>query len=118
MPYYVWGAVGAVAPEVVRWYRIRRGSLAELWRWGYWFATVSYVGLGVALSDLLAKPEADAAFAVGLVTEFAILGGNVALDGLTQKGPLSEEFESRQAGRVAVVLQTLRSHSRYLVRYG
>lgn len=111
MPVYVWGAVGALAPEVVRWFRIaREGPPGEWKRVTYWLATVAYAALGAALAYLIGKGEPYAAFSTGVSTELAILG----LLNPKPDGPRSEEISQRPAGLLDPVLIPLRHHARYL----
>lgn len=75
MSTFLWGCVGAAAPEVVRWYRISRKAAPKEWgRPSYWLATAAYVALGGAFASLIAQPNGYAAFAAGLSTEFAVYG--------------------------------------------
>lgn len=112
MDTFVWGAVGALAPEIVRWFRIARDRTPSEWsRWSYWLTTVLYMCLAGGFALLVAQPSPYAAFAAGLTTEFSILG----LLGTTRRSSV-EEIRSRPATPARLMLALLRSHAAYLSR--
>jgi predicted lysophospholipase L1 biosynthesis ABC-type transport system permease subunit len=114
METFAWGAFGALAPEIVRWYRIARTETPAEWtRWSYWAATGSYVCLAGAFAGMVAQPSAYAAFAAGVTTEFAIVGllGSPGGTGI-------EELNTRPATPLRIALAALRSHAAYLSSNG
>jgi predicted Rdx family selenoprotein len=115
VPVYLWGSVGAVAPEIVRWLRIARSHTPGEWkRRSYWLATTAYLALGAALAYLIAKPEAGAAFAIGLAGEFIVLGGLAT----SKRAGGAEEISSAPADPLRVALVTLRRHASFLMPNG
>lgn len=118
---FLWGALGASAPEVVRWFRIAKvGTPGEWRRLSYWFATLAYVALGGLLALLVAKPDAYAAFMAGLTTEFAIAGALKMASTEAQvpapPGSLPEELTLRPAGPTTVVAAVVLRHASFLGR--
>jgi len=114
---FLWGMAGALAPEVVRWFRIvKSGATPAEWRNGeYWAATACYVLLGGLLASLIAQPNGYAAFITGLTTEFAIMGTlSASTPRRAHPGGSAEELATRDAGAVEAVLVMLRRHAAYL----
>lgn len=110
----LWGAIGAAAPEIVRWYRISRSETPGEWRrFSYWIATAAYVGLGALMALLIAQPNPYASFLTGLTTEFAVLGALNA-SGNTPPGHKVEEISTRPATPIRATLVALRCHATYL----
>ncbi|MGP8240359.1 MAG: hypothetical protein ACLQQB_01130 [Solirubrobacteraceae bacterium] len=99
----------------MRWIRIARSQIPGEWRHGfYWLATAAYLALGAALAYLIAKPQADAAFAIGLAGEFIVLGGLATAN----KDGSIEEISSTPAGSLRLALVTLRRHASFLTSNG
>jgi hypothetical protein len=112
---FLWGAIGAVAPEIVRWYRITKTGTPEEWkRAGYWIATLAYLALGGLMAVLVAKDDPYAEFIAGLSTEFVIVGAReAAMHGRDVAG---EEFASRPARFHDKILASFSAHASYLAR--
>jgi hypothetical protein len=111
---FVWGAIGAIAPEIVRWYRIAGSETPGEWRRAsYWFATVAYVLLGGVVASLVAQPNPFAAFVAGVATEFTVLGA-LAAGPRFNPGSRVEELAVRPANSFMATLVALRSHAVYL----
>ena len=123
MSIYAWGALGAIAPEVLRWRRIAfTGTPPEWKRRSYWLCTALYVGLAALFAALVAQPNPYAAFVAGTSAEFAILGawsastsGSTNADASAQE-PASEieELTSRPATVLDLAIQRGRKHAEYL----
>jgi hypothetical protein len=112
---YLWGSVGAAAPEVVRWLRIARNQTPNEWKHpSYWLATTAYLALGAALAYVIAKPEAGPVFAIGVAGEFIVLGGLAT----AKKDGNTEEISSAPAGSLHVALVMLRRHASFLMPNG
>ena len=110
LPVFLWGAVGALAPEIIRWFRIARDKAPDEWRRvSYWVATVFYVALGAGLAFLVGKSEPYAAFITGVTTELAILG---VLD--KDKAAGGEEFTTKDVSAFGSAAISLRRHASYL----
>jgi hypothetical protein len=108
------GALGALAPEIIRWRRIARSETPDEWRHlPYWFTTLAYVALAGFLASLVAQPNGYAAFITGLTTEYAIAG---VLD--EGRGRELEELGTAPATWADLVLSTLRRHATYLTQNG
>ena len=114
----LWGAAGALAPEVVRWFRIARDDSPQEWRrWSYWAATLAYIALGGLLAHLIAQPNPYAAFITGLSTEYAILGAvqSAMSSPNDADSGMPEELHTR-ATFISVATALLMRHASYLGR--
>jgi hypothetical protein len=81
---FVWGCIGGVAPEVVRWREIAQRRTPSEWRRvSYWVATIAYVPVAGVFASLVAEPTPYAAFVAGVTAQFGIKG---ALDATDSKG--------------------------------
>lgn len=108
------GALGAIAPEIVRWYRIARSETPDEWkRISFWVATAMYMGVAGGFAALIAQPEPYAALVAGATAEFAAAG-------LLRSGPNIpwEELNSRAASPVGAMFASLRRHAAYLTQNG
>jgi hypothetical protein len=113
MENFFFGAIGALAPEVLRWRRITRsGDPAEWGSLSYWLATLAYVALAGFMANLIAQPNPYAAFMTGLTAEYAIAG---AMTGSSGAG--SEELGMESATGFDWFVSTLRQHAGYLTNY-
>ena len=65
------GCVGAIAPEILRLYRLRN-TLVFNWSWGYIFISIIFVLLGGFVSYILEPSNRYAAFYTGISTPFII----------------------------------------------
>jgi len=105
-----WGALGAFAPEIVRWVRITRSETPAEWRRiSYWLATTAYIALGGLLAVLIAQPVGGAAFSMGVATEFVVLGAISVTPGSG-----TEEFVASPATRPSLLLVGIQQHATYL----
>ena len=114
METFVFGALGAVAPEIIRWYRIAHSETPDEWkRISFWAATAMYMGVAGMFAAVVAQPEAYAALAAGASTEFAAAG-------LLRPNPSIplEELSSRAASPFRTTLVSLRRHAAYLTQNG
>ena len=110
METFFWGAVGAIAPEIVRWWRIARSETPGEWtRASYWLATAAYLCLAGLMALLVAQPNPYAAFMAGLTAEFAIVGA-------LKPGPSLpiEELQKRSANLWTMSLVAIRRHAIFL----
>jgi hypothetical protein len=64
----MWGMLGALAPEIVRLYAIRRNPRRFRWTWFYVVVSLLFAGLGGALAVALPATTAWAALYVGVST--------------------------------------------------
>jgi hypothetical protein len=114
---FLWGCVGAIAPEVIRWQQIARTKRPDEWRRAsYWAATLLYVAIGGALATLVAQPNGYAAFATGLTAEFAILG---ALAAARERPPppepsVPDELSYQAVGKHRLAIAAIYHHAGYL----
>lgn len=116
MTTFGWGCVGAVAPEIVRWFRISRSTVPEEWKKpAYWLATALYVALGGAFATLIAQPDGYAGFLAGVSTQYAVLGVVKAAEP-PQKPTAAEELTTRHVGPVGVAWLYIINHASYLGR--
>jgi len=65
------GCVGAIAPEILRLYRLRN-SIRFNWSWGYIIISIIFVLLGGFVSYILEPSNSYAAFYSGVGTPFII----------------------------------------------
>jgi hypothetical protein len=107
---FVAGALGALAPEVIRWRQIsRHNSSKRKPRGDFLLATLCYVLLAGFFSALIAQPTLYAAFITGLTFEYAVAG---ALKG--GQDTAIEELGEGRASRFGLLVTTLRTHAAYL----
>ncbi|MFF4533762.1 hypothetical protein ACFY1P_31390 [Streptomyces sp. NPDC001407] len=64
----LWGMLGALAPEIVRLYTIRRNPRRFQWSWYYVLVSIAFAGLGGAMALALPATTAWAALYVGIST--------------------------------------------------
>jgi hypothetical protein len=118
---FLWGCLGAIAPEIVRWYRISRHAAPDEWkRASYWVATLGYVALGGLFATLIAQPNGYAAFVAGLSTEYAVLGvvksAASPADADTAPSATHEELSTRPIGPFGLAALRIIEHASYLGR--
>jgi hypothetical protein len=116
---FLFGGLGALAPEVIRWFRIAKDETPSEWkRRSYWVATILYVALGGGFASLVSQPNVYAAFVTGFSTEFAVLGAWASTTRrrlvTTRGAALNEELVARPATRLDALRWTLRRHAAYL----
>lgn len=69
--YFFIGCIGAIAPEILRFYRLR-DSLRFSWSWGYILISILFVLLGGFITYILKPSNNYAAFYSGVSTPFII----------------------------------------------
>lgn len=69
--YFFIGCVGAIAPEILRFYRLR-DTLKFSWSWGYILISIVFVLLGGFVAYILEPSNNYAAFYSGVSTPFII----------------------------------------------
>ena len=71
MRYFFIGCVGAIAPEILRFYKLRN-SLRFSWSWSYVLISIVFVLLGGFVAYILEPSNNYAAFYSGVGTPFII----------------------------------------------
>jgi hypothetical protein len=69
---FLLGCVGALAPEIVRLYDLRRKPPKEVFLWWYYIASVPYALLGGVVSLVLPATTTWAAFYAGVTTPMLV----------------------------------------------
>ena len=83
---FVFGALGAAAPEILRLYNLRQHPGRFSWSAGYILLSLPFYLLGGLLAVVLAEPNAWSAIYIGLSTPIVI---NTAVKhGLRQSAPV------------------------------
>jgi hypothetical protein len=69
---FLCGTLGALAPEIARLYRLRRGLRGARFPFSYWVISALYAALGGALAVMLPAVNLYAAFYAGVTLPVAI----------------------------------------------
>lgn len=72
LQYFLFGCLGAIAPEILRLYRLRNNIKKFSWSWGYALVSLLFVVLGGSIALILEPRNAYTAFYSGVSTPFII----------------------------------------------
>lgn len=76
---FAFGAVGALAPEILRLYRLRNRPDRFKWSWFYLLVSLLFAGLGGVVATVLPATTAWSALYAGLSTPILITKGTERL---------------------------------------
>lgn len=99
---FVLGAVGALAPEIVRLYQLRNDPASFTFSWFYVFVSVPFVVLGGIMAVVLPAQNAQSALYAGISTPLVVNsilkhgagGKKKQLKGMFPAGPSKPGFKA------------------------
>jgi ABC-type transport system involved in cytochrome c biogenesis permease subunit len=97
---FLLGAVGALAPEIIRLYEIRNDPQRFTWSWFYLIVSILFVALGGFVAVVLPSKNPQGAFYAGISTPVLVNtvlkkgSTGTKLKGMLRPGPALSPFRS------------------------
>ena len=91
---FLWGAAGALAPEVIRLYTIARNGQRFTWSWFYIIASFFFAALGGAVALLLPAENMRSAFYTGVSTPVLITTAAKKVSSAVRKKRVKKKVEA------------------------